>query len=381
MVSKVGPACKFSGCTASKDSRARTISAVIVGAVIAANAIASESACGQGRESGAIMRIKMPGASFQGELPELTEREAAIRDQLKKDLEKLAGEIGERNTRQPREYALAAQWIEQSMTAAGYQVARQTFQVKGKTCVNLEAEIVGAQRRDEVIVLGAHYDSMPGTAGANDNGTGVVALLTLARRLSGQRPLRTLRFVFFANEEPPHFQTAAMGSLVYARRCQQRKEKIAGMLSLETIGYYSDEKGSQHYPPPFSYFYPSTGNFIAFVGNAQSAKLVTQCVGTFRDSVKFPSEGAAVPGSIQEVGWSDHWSFWQAGYLALMVTDTAPFRYPHYHRASDTPDKINYDRMARVVTGLEVVARALANPQAAAEDGKREGSKKKKSGD
>lgn len=361
----------------SAPSLATVMLAVFAGAVMAGAAIWAEPAHAQGRKRGAIMRIKMPGESFQGALPELTGQEAAIRDQLKKDLERLSGEIGERNTRRPREYALAAQWIEQTMTAADYQVARQTFQVKGRTCVNLEAEIVGAKQRDEIIVLGAHYDSLPGTAGANDNGTGVVALLALARRLSGQRPARTLRFVFFANEEPPHFQTSAMGSLVYARRCQKRNDKIVGMLSLETIGYYSDEKGSQNYPPPFSYFYPSTGDFIAFVGNARSADLVTRCVGAFRDNVKFPSEGAAVPGGIQGVGWSDHWSFWQAGYPGLMVTDTAPFRYPHYHRASDTPDKVDYGRMARVVTGLEGVVRALANPQAQAEDRKKVGPPKK----
>jgi Zn-dependent M28 family amino/carboxypeptidase len=132
------------------------------------------------------------------------------------------------------------------------------------------------------------------------------------------------------------------------------------MLSLETIGYYRDERGSQMYPPPFSLFYPSEANFIAFVGNVSSRALVLRCLATFRREVKFPSEGAALPGFITGIGWSDHWSFWKAGYPAAMVTDTALFRYPYYHSPEDTPEKLDYDRMARVVAGLERVARDLA---------------------
>jgi Zn-dependent M28 family amino/carboxypeptidase len=132
------------------------------------------------------------------------------------------------------------------------------------------------------------------------------------------------------------------------------------MLSLETIGYYSDAPNSQQYPPPFNLYYPSTGNFIGFVGNEESSRLVEQVVRAFRQHAKFPSEGSAAPSDVPGVGWSDHWSFWQAGYPALMVTDTAPFRYPHYHLSSDTPDKLDYDRMARVVDGLQAVIGDLA---------------------
>ena len=134
------------------------------------------------------------------------------------------------------------------------------------------------------------------------------------------------------------------------------------MLSLETIGYYVEEEESQRYPPPFSLFYPSTGNFIAFVGNVKSGPLVREVVGSFRRHAKFPSEGAAFPGFIPGVGWSDHWAFWQEGYPALMVTDTAPFRYPAYHSPQDTPEKVKYDQMARVVGGLGKVIADLANP-------------------
>jgi hypothetical protein len=152
-----------------------------------------------------------------------------------------------------------------------------------------------------------------------------------------------------------------MGSLHYARACKGRGEKIVAMLTPETIGYYSDEKGSQKYPGVTGFFYPKTGNFITFVGESESEQLVTRCVKSFRSHTQFPSEGGAAPKSIEGVGWSDHWSFQRQGYPALMITDTAPFRYPHYHTPQDTPDKIDYDRAARVVAGTARVVQELAN--------------------
>jgi Zn-dependent M28 family amino/carboxypeptidase len=305
------------------------------------------------------MRVRMPGKSFKGALPPLTDRQATWRDALRRDVLQLAGGIGERNLGKPQKYTMAAQFIEKSLTQAGHNVQLQQFTVRGQPCVNIAAELSGNRRADQIVVVGAHYDSAPGTAGANDNGSGVAGLLALARRFAKTKPDRTLRFVFFANEEPPYFQTDNMGSLVYARRCRAQKEDIVGMLSLETIGYYSDAKNSQHYPAPFNLFYPSTGNFVAFVGNVKSRALVETCVGSFRRHAEFPSEGGAIPGIVQGVGWSDHWSFWKAGYSALMVTDTAPFRYPHYHLPSDTPEKIDYDRLARVIDGLASVVEEL----------------------
>ena len=132
------------------------------------------------------------------------------------------------------------------------------------------------------------------------------------------------------------------------------------MLSLETIGYYSDAERSQHYPAPFNRFYPSRGDFIGFVSNLSSGFLVRRCIGSFRRTTSFPSEGLAAPSSITGIGWSDHSSFWEQGYRAVMVTDTAPFRYVHYHTPSDTPDKLSYDRMARVVSGVVRVVEDLA---------------------
>jgi Zn-dependent M28 family amino/carboxypeptidase len=177
-------------------------------------------------------------------------------------------------------------------------------------------------------------------------------MLELARRFKDAKPGRTLRFTAFVNEEPPYFRTELMGSRVHVANARKRGEKFVAMLSLETIGYYSDRPKSQKYPPPVGLVYPDTGNFIGFVGNLSSRSLVRSCIRTFRDTTSFPSEGLAAPEFVSGVGWSDQWAFWQVGCPAIMVTDTAPFRYPHYHEASDTPDKLDYERMARVVGGL-----------------------------
>lgn len=290
----------------------------------------------------------------------LTEREQALREMLRRDVEQLAGTIGERNVFQYPALLAAADFIQASLEQAGYTVQKQGYEVAGKTCHNIEVELRGTDRAGEIVIVGAHYDSVIGSPGANDNATGVAAALALARTFAGKSPVRTVRFVWFVNEEPPFFQTHDMGSLIYAKRCRARNERVVAMLSLETIGYYTDTQGSQHYPFPFGLFYPSTGNFIGLISNVASRRLLWQVAGSFRRHSGYPSEAAAVPGFIPGVGWSDHWSFWREGYPGVMVTDTAPFRYPYYHTAQDTPDKVNYDRMAQVVLGLERVVADLA---------------------
>jgi Zn-dependent M28 family amino/carboxypeptidase len=167
--------------------------------------------------------------------------------------------------------------------------------------------------------------------------------------------------VLFVNEEPPVFFTDDMGSYVYAKACKDRNENIVAMFTPETIGCYSDEPGSQHYPIPVADFYSDVGNFIAFVGMHESAQLIRRVVGTFRKNCKFPSIGAGLPSIIPMVGASDHWAFWCMGYQSLMVTDTAPFRYKYYHTRQDTPDKIDFPRMARVVDGLHAVTTDLVS--------------------
>jgi Zn-dependent M28 family amino/carboxypeptidase len=305
--------------------------------------------------------IRMPGNSYQGELPTATGEVRALEQELRAHVHTLARQIGERNLFQYDKFLLAAEYIRDTFEAAGFDVNRQEFEVSGKICENIEAEVRGTDRPEHILVIGAHYDSVKGSPGANDNGTGIASMLALARRFAISPTSRTLRFVAFANEEPPFFQTKNMGSLVYARRSRQRNENIMLMFSLETIGYYTDAPNSQHYPPPLSLIYPSTGNFIGFVSNLANRDWVRLAVGNFRQHTQFPSEGAALFGWLPGVGWSDHWAFWQEGFPAIMVTDTALFRDPYYHTANDTPDHIHYDHLARVVSGLQQVIRVVAN--------------------
>jgi Zn-dependent M28 family amino/carboxypeptidase len=284
--------------------------------------------------------------------------------ELRQDVTRLAVDIGERNLRnRPEQLAQAADFIAAQFKAAGYDVRRQEYKVAGTSCYNLDVEILGTTRQEEIVIVGAHYDTVPGTPGANDNTSGVAAVLALARRFARRKTDRTLRFVAFTNEESPYAHTEAMGSRDYSRRCRKRDENVVAMMSLETIGYYDDRPGSQKYPPPIGSLYPSEGNFIGFIGNLASGDLVRRTVGTFREREPFPCEGAALPETIARIGDSDHASFWHEGYSALMVTDTANFRYPFYHTPEDTIDKVDFDRLARVVRGLEKVIAELVDEE------------------
>jgi len=296
--------------------------------------------------------LKMAGTSHRGELPPLSGEENTLHDRLRHHVEELAGRIGERNVWRHDSLEAAAAYLAAELRSAGYRVAEQPFTANGSRVCNLEAEIRGTRQPVEIVIVGAHYDSVIGSPGANDNASGCAALIEIARLLAARRPERTLRLVFFVNEEPPFFKTDLMGSVVYANRCRERNEKIVAMYSLETIGFYSNAPGSQHYPFPLGLFYPDTGNFIGFVGNLRSRKLVRQSLQAFRSTTKFPSEGLVAPLPLTGIDWSDHWSFWQAGYPAVMVTDTALFRYSHYHTGQDLPQRLDYDQLARVTAGL-----------------------------
>jgi hypothetical protein len=308
-----------------------------------------------------FMLLRMPGRSYAGELPPLTEPQMELRDRLRTHVVALAGAFGPRNVSFPNALRDSAAYIERGFTAMSYDVERQSFPAYGEECSNLIVEIPGTKRPDEIVIIGAHYDSCGISPGANDNASAVAGVLELARMFADASPERTLRFVAFVNEEPPFFWTELMGSRVHARRCKQRGEDVRAMVCLEMIGCYSDEPGSQHYPiPGLGLVYPKTGDFIAFVGNVASRRLVRDTIRTFRDNAAFPSEGGSLPGWIPGIGLSDHSSFWKMGYPAIMITDTAMYRYAQYHTADDTPDRLDYDRMARVVDGLQPVVRSLA---------------------
>jgi len=312
---------------------------------------------------GYFVMIRMPGKSFEGPPPPLTAEQAQLRDELRGHVRALAGEIGPRNVAHPKSLARAEEYLAETLRTMGHEVRRQTYEAEGVPCSNLIAEVPGVEAGGAMVIVGAHYDTCWTTPGADDNTSAVAATLALARRFARTRPQRTLRFVLFVNEEPPFFRTRRMGSLVYARHCAASNERIAAMICLEMLGYYSDGAGSQRYPlPGLGLAYPRRGDFIGFVSNLRSRRLLRDVIGAFRRHADIPSEGAALPGWAPGVGLSDHWSFWKAGYAdrAIMVTDTAMFRNPNYHRPSDTPDTLDYARMARVVTGLEAVVRALA---------------------
>lgn len=302
--------------------------------------------------------VNMPGGSYSGKPPALSADETALRERFRGHVRKLAGEIGRRNFRHPEAQRRAAEYLLAQLREQGYAPTTQRFTISGVDHANIIAEIRGAAAPNEIIVIGAHYDTVTDSPGANDNGSGVAALLEIARHCAGKPFPRTLRFAFFVNEEG--HSPGPSGSLLYARRCRERNERILGMISLETLGFYTDAPGSQRYPFPVGPLYPSTGDFIAFVGDSASRDFIHQSIGAFRAHASFPSRGIVAPEWMRDVARSDHAAFWAQGYPGLMVTDTANFRYPYYHSPKDTPDKLNYDAVARVTAGLARAAEALA---------------------
>jgi hypothetical protein len=304
----------------------------------------------------------VPGKPHVGALPPLTPEEAALAQSLTRHIATIAAR--EHNLAHYDELEKVARYIEATLASFGYDVGRQEFLAEGKVVRNIDVTVEPAgQRADpEVIVVGAHYDSVSGSPGANDNASGVAAVIELARLARDLDAVgaKRIRFAFFVNEEPPYFRTEAMGSLQYARALARRNERVIAMYSLETIGFYSSEPGSQIYPAPFGLIFPDRGDFVAFVGMLGSRALVRNTMRSFRSHTAFPTIGGVVPGFVPGIGWSDHWAFAEHGFQAVMITDTAPFRYPHYHRPSDTPDKVDAEKVARVVKGMERVIRDLS---------------------
>ncbi|MBI2319851.1 MAG: M20/M25/M40 family metallo-hydrolase [Betaproteobacteria bacterium] len=285
----------------------------------------------------------------------------SLPERLRTHVVRLADKIGERNVWRPRSLHAAADYIRDEWRRQGHAVTAQSYIAYEVASENLEIASAGAVHPSEIIVVGAHYDSVRGSPGANDNASGVAALLEIGRALKDARIRRTVRLVAFVNEEPPFFYWGEMGSGVYAKEALRRGDDIRLMISLEMLGAYNDQPGSQRYPPFLGWFYPDRGNFIAFVSNIASRHVLKRTVAAFRSVSAFPSEYLAAPGIVPGVSWSDQLSFWRAGYPAIMVTDTAFYRYPHYHTAQDTPDKIDYARMAQVVQGLAKAIVVLAN--------------------
>lgn len=277
--------------------------------------------------------------------------------ELKNDVDQLATKIGERNADKKWELASASDYVAGELEKAGYMLDRQGFEVGEIVAQNLGVELRGGHRGDEIVLVGAHYDSARGTPGA-DGASGTAALLALARGFKKARPMRTLRFVAFVNGEAPFQKTKDMGSLIYAKRAAVRGEHIVAMISIESIGYFSDAAGTQHAPPELAQQYPAKGNFVAVLGNAASQPLIDRVVSGFAHHGSISAHGAASDADGDSS--SDHWAFWQVGYPAVLLTDTATFRNPNHHKLGDTANTLDFERMARVVAGLEGVIMEIA---------------------
>lgn len=308
--------------------------------------------------------IPMPGDSLRGPAPRLSDAERLATDELRRHVTRLAVTIGVRRATEGDSLLRAERYLHAELAPLavlpGVKLTREPIPNAPGDAANLVLDLPGS-KVGPIVLVGAHYDSAPGgTPAANDNGSGTAAALVLAQRLAQVAHELPIRIVLFANEEMPHYGSETMGSLHHARGCQQRSERLRAMLSLETMGYFSNAPGSQKYPAPLSALYPDRGNFIGFVGNLASRTLVRESVASFRAHASIASEGASLPAALPGIGWSDHWAFWQVGYPAIMVTDTALFRDPNYHQLSDTPEHIDFEQLARVVIGLQATILDLA---------------------
>lgn len=301
---------------------------------------------------GSIMAASLIGAGAEA-------APASMAQNLERHVRAIAS--SEHNTAHPKALEASARYIESTLSALGLKVARQEFKADGQTVRNIEVVLGSGKPAQRVFIVGAHYDSAPGAPGANDNGSGSAALLELARLF---KPLQLnagteLRLVFYVNEEPPFFTGPDMGSMRHAKAMREQKQPIKGVWILETIGHYSKARNSQRYPPGLEKLFPDTGDFLAIVSTTESKQLVDRTLAAFKAASDFPAQGLAAPSSMAGVTLSDHASYIRYGFPALMFTDTAFMRYPHYHTAQDTPDKVDYASLAQVVQGLSKAIPAL----------------------
>lgn len=287
-----------------------------------------------------------------------------IEANLRLHVDRLAGLIGPRTLSNPKTIQASIGYIEGQWSEMGYSGKRECYDADGDEATNLIVEVSGSKRSDEIVLLGAHYDTVYCTPGADDNASAVAVLLEVSRLLRDHKGKRTARYVAFACEEPPYFHTEAMGSQQHARTSRNRADNIIGMLCLEMVGYYSLAEGSQAVPtgiPQWMHrFFPRRGNFLAAVGNTRSWKLCWEFRRGFRRGTRrMPLFSICLPEKIHEIRLSDNSSFWDQGYPALMLTDTSFLRNPNYHQATDTPETLDYPRMTEVTLGVAAAMRKL----------------------
>ncbi len=320
--------------------------------------------------SGAVSSLGCAGDAVGARSGSNAERlmEMPMPERLRHHVEVLCADgPGGRTRAQPEAYARAASYIEETLRGAGFaEVEREYVPGYEGLAPNLIVELAGEGAADEMVVIGAHYDNIEETPGADDNASAVSVTLELARdhlrrHRAGDRDERTVRYAFFTNEEMPYFSTGDMGSQHHANSARERGEEITAMISVEMVGYFSDEPGSQRYPTGVELpGLPDRGNFIAIVTRLEDAGLERRIAASFGEASELPIVPAALPTFVRGVTHSDHASFWRADYPAAMLTDTSFLRNPHYHMPTDTPDTLDYERMAEVYEGMLAVVRDLA---------------------
>jgi hypothetical protein len=282
--------------------------------------------------------------------------------QLYTHVEHLSVTIGSRSLYEYDKIEDTKRYIVSCLKTFGYIPTLQNYDYEGKTFSNIIVSIPGVQYPDETVIIGAHYDSVYGTPGADDNASAVAVLLEMCRALKSVSPGRTLKLIFFFLEEPPVFRTEHMGSYVYAKEAKARNENITAMICLEMVGYYSDKKDGQTFPLPLmSMMYSTTPDFIAVVGNLKSRTLVEKVKNSIVKACGIPVETLTSVSFVPGVDLSDHRSFWKMGYPAVMITDTAFYRNPNYHTENDTIDTLDFNTMADLLKGLLQAAKDLTD--------------------
>ena len=280
---------------------------------------------------------------------------------IQKHINKLAVEIGPRPVANEQSIKKTEKYITNCFENIGFEVKQQRYKYDNYDIANV---IAGSQKNllsSKYYIIGAHYDSVPETYGADDNASGIAVLLELARYTIQEKISLPIRFVAFTAEEPPTFSTRHQGSKVFVKSIKEKKDEILGAIILEMVGYTSNE---QAYPMVLKWMgYPSKGNFIGIVGNRKSKKFGQSIFQSFKKNAQLPVETLFVPFNgriLPDTRLSDHSSFWDAGLPAVMITDTAFFRNPNYHSPQDTFDTLDYFFMAELVKSLLVTLKKLS---------------------
>jgi Zn-dependent M28 family amino/carboxypeptidase len=310
---------------------------------------------------GALSRVVLLCAVIGGAVSSRTDTGDAMDtpSYLRLAVTTLSREIGSRPYDDAVKLDRTVKFIGGEFASAGLVVSYQSFTYRNRQYQNVIGELKGRAMPEKVLVVGAHYDTVRTTPGADDNASGIAGLMGIARLLAGRSLDRTVRFVAFALEEPPVYRSRNMGSYHYAESLVKKRETVEGMICLEMIGFFSDREGSQHYPLPFMKLkFPKVGNYISLVGNRRSRKFTHHVADSLRNATDLPVITLNAPAIIAGIDFSDHWSFNKFRIPACMATDTAFYRNPNYHAPTDLPETLDYTRMAKVVEGLVAAVEA-----------------------